>query len=350
MHARDGRFVLLSSTADAATGDLARAVDLGLRANPKWLPCRFFYDAKGSALFEEICGLEEYYLARAEDEILERHAAEIAAQVPPGSDLVELGSGSARKTRRLIQALLARAPGLRYSPIDISPAALVESAGVLLREHPGLSIRAIAAEYEEGLARLDEPSPRTKLVLWLGSNVGNFERAQAAAFLARLRPRLAQGDRLLVGFDLRKGKRVLERAYDDARGVTARFNKNLLARVNAELAADFDLALFRHVALYVEEAGRIEMHLESTRPHSVWIGELGLEVELAAGERIHTEDSYKYSRKEIGDLARGAGMRIERVWSDGEERFCLGLFAPPQERQPPGTQVRTGLASNRPER
>ncbi len=250
------------------------------------------------------------------------------AAVPEGCDLVELGSGSARKTRRLIEALLARRRSLRYVPIDISRSALVAGSRALLESHPQLSVRAIAAEYEEGLALLCGGSPGGKLVLWLGSNVGNFDRAGAAAFLARLAQRFSARDRLLIGIDLRKEKHILEHAYDDAHGVTAQFNLNLLARLNAELDADFVVGRFRHVALYDEVAGRIEMHLESAAGQVIRIGRIDLTVHLARGERIHTEDSYKYSVLEIDDLARAAGMRVERTWLDGQERFSLNLFAP----------------------
>jgi dimethylhistidine N-methyltransferase len=311
----------------AGSRDLAEEVARGLRSAPKHLPCRFFYDAAGSVLFEEICELPEYYLTRAEDEILAAHAAEIAASATGGCDLVELGSGSARKTRRLIRALLQRSPTLRYLPIDISRTALVSSAEALVAENPGLSVLALAAEYEAGLAKLEEVSSRRKLVLWLGSNVGNLSRAEAAAFLARLADRFSADDRLLIGIDLRKDRRVLERAYDDAHGVTARFNRNLLVRLNTELAADFDPDRFLHVAFYDEREGRIEMHLESTLAQTVRIGRLGLHVELAPHERIHTESSYKYSRGEVEDLARDAGMRVEQTWLDAREQFSLHLFA-----------------------
>jgi dimethylhistidine N-methyltransferase len=317
----------------AGSRDLAEEVARGLRSTPKHLPCRFFYDAAGSVLFEEICELPEYYLTRAEDEILAAHAAEIAASARRDCDLVELGSGSARKTRRLIRALLQLDPTLRYLPIDISRTALVSSAEALVAENPGLSILAVAAEYETALAKLAEMSPRRKLVLWLGSNVGNLSRLEAAAFLARLAGRFSKDDRLLIGIDLRKDRRVLESAYDDARGVTARFNRNLLVRVNTELAADFDPDRFRHVAFYDEREGRIEMHLESTVAQTVRIARLGLRVQLEPGERIHTENSYKYSRGEIEDLARDGGMRVERTWLDSRELFSLHLFAAVQDRK-----------------
>ena len=322
------RFQWVEAAPRPTSDDLAREVARGLTATPKRIPCRFFYDDAGSALFEEICALPEYYLTRAEDEILARNAREIAAAMPAGCDLVELGSGSARKTRRLIDALLARTPRLLYVPIDISRAALAESAPRLLDGRPGLSIRAVAAEYEAAWSSLDALSRRPKLVVWLGSNVGNLDRHAAARFLRSLGTGFASRDRLLLGIDLRKEKRVLEAAYDDERGVTARFNANVLARVNAELDADFDLARYRHVALYDEPAGRIEMHLESDARQVVRIAKLGATVRIEEGERIHTEDSYKYSPAEIAELARASGMRVVRTWLDSLARFSLNLLAP----------------------
>jgi len=322
------RFALRASDPAPGASDLAHEVELGLRAVPKRIPCRFFYDEAGSKLFEEICEQPEYYLTRAEDEILSRRAGVLARAVPPGADLVELGSGDAHKTRHLIAALLDERPTLRYVPIDISRSALLKSAESLLGIHPELTITAIEAEYERGLAILSEESSGPKLVLWLGSNVGNFEREAAAEFLGRLRRRFAPEDRLLIGIDLRKDPRVLERAYDDARGVTARFNRNVLARINAELDADFELARFRHVALYETQIGRVEMHLESERDQSTTIAKLKLAVSFRRGERIHTESSYKYSPAEISVLAGAAGMRLESTWLDERERFSLSLFAP----------------------
>jgi dimethylhistidine N-methyltransferase len=227
----------------------------------------------------------------------------------------------------VIGALLERAPSLRFVPIDISRSALLHSAETLLAEHPGLSIRAVAAEYDAGLAMLDGEASAGKLVLWLGSNVGNLSREEAALFLSRLARRFSRRDRLLIGIDLRKEKDVLERAYDDSRGVTARFNRNLLVRVNAELGADFDPERFRHVAFFDEREGRIEMHLESTKAQAVRIPRLRMVVDLGARERIHTENSYKYSLGEIEALARASSMLVERTWLDASELFSLHLFA-----------------------
>ena len=323
------RFELVQPGRMASLDVLAHEVARGLRSTPKRIPCRFFYDDAGSRIFEEICELPEYYLTRAEDEILAARAGEIAALVPADSDLVELGSGSARKTSRLIRAMLERSGRLRYVPIDISRSALQASAERLLESHPALSIRAIAGEYEEGLGALGgDPSPG-RLVLFLGSNVGNLDRVGAAAFLRGIARRLSVSDRLVLGVDLRKPKEVLEPAYDDARGVTARFNRNLLVRMNAELGADFDAQSFRHVAFYLEEAGRIEMHLESPRACRVRVARLGMDVELDPGERIHTEDSYKYSVAEIEALARAAGLSVLEAWTDREERFRVQVLGRP---------------------
>ena len=320
------RFELVQPARTASLDELAVEVGRGLRSRPKRIPCRFFYDAAGSRIFEEICELPEYYLTRAEDEILASRAAEIAALVPAGSELVELGSGSARKTSRLIRAMLQRSGSLRYVPIDISCSALEVSADRLLETHPGLSIRAIAAEYEEGLDVLGHIAAPARLVLFLGSNVGNLDRSTAAEFLRRIARRLSPTDRLVLGVDLRKSKDVLERAYDDARGVTARFNRNLLVRLNAELGGDFDAESFRHVAFYLEDEGRIEMHLESPSTSRVRIARLGMDLELAAGERIHTEDSYKYSPAEIEALAAAAGLSVLESWSDRERRFRVNVL------------------------
>src|SRR5258708_1154848 len=274
--------------------EFARAVEDGLTVSPKRLPSRFFYDEQGSLLFEEICALPEYYLTRTERQILCEHAAEIAGMFPEEIALVELGSGSAAKTRILIEALLHRHATLRYLPIDISPTILEESSLDLLRSYPRLEIVAVAAEYEEGLLRLQAETGRPKLILWLGSNVGNLDREEAARFLRGVRETMTDRDRLLMGVDLRKDRITLEQAYDDSRGVTARFNLNLLARINQELRGQFDLARVRHRAVFNEPMGRVEMYLDSPSPQRVRIEALDLEVSFAAGESIHTENSYKY--------------------------------------------------------
>ncbi|MDP6980914.1 MAG: L-histidine N(alpha)-methyltransferase [Myxococcota bacterium] len=303
-------------------------VRAGLKDRPRSLPCRFFYDEVGSKIFEEICDLDEYYLTRVERSILVSRAMDIARAVPFGSSLVELGSGSAEKTRLLIDALLARQGALRFVPIDISRSALVESSQALLLDHPTLDIVAICAEYDSGLAALDGAAHTPRLILWLGSSVGNLHKPQAADFLSRVRDKMGAKDRLLIGIDLRKERTVLERAYDDAQGVTARFNKNLLTRVNRELGGNFDLSGFRFRAHYDEVSGAVESSLVSLRDQEVDVAALSLQAAFSEGETIHTENSYKYSLDEIDTLAERSGMQSETRWLDDGERYSLNLFCP----------------------
>jgi len=245
-------------------------------------------------------------------------------------ELVELGSGSAKKTRVLIRALHEAHGGLSYRPIDVSAGAIEASSGALLAEFPGLRIDALAMEYTAGLAslRTEQHGTPRRLVLWLGSSIGNFSRGAAAEFLTSVREEMALGDRMLVGIDLRKDKALLEAAYDDAQGVTAAFNKNLLVRINRELHGNFDLNAFRHEARYLVEEGRIEMWLISKQRARVQINALDLEIAFEAGEGIHTESSHKYSAAEVQVLARSAGFVIEKTWTDSEARFCDVLLAP----------------------
>ena len=257
------RYALIETPSERDADDFASAVAAGLSQPSKSLPCRFLYDARGSKLFEAICQTSEYYLTRAEHEILEAHAGQIAARFGERITLAELGSGSARKTRLLIEAFLARRAALRYVPVDISRGALESSSRGLLARYPGLEVRAIASEYREGLRLLRVTTAGPRLVLWLGSNVGNFDRTEAAGFLRRVRRALAPEDRLLLGVDLRKERSVLEAAYDDARGVTARFTRNLLVRINRELGGSFIPTSFAHRARWLEDEGKIEIHLVS---------------------------------------------------------------------------------------
>src|SRR5919107_1079210 len=267
----------------AVADDFAADVRRGLTAPRKFLLPKYFYDDLGSRLFDAICLVPEYYLTRAEADIFARHAAEIVERARAGArrlTLFELGSGSASKTRRLIDALLAAQPRLTYVPVDISTAALEESASALLGDYEGLNVTAYAADYDTALPRLRESFEEgaRALVLFLGSNVGNFDRAEARAFLRRVRASLRAGDRLLLGVDLKKDAATLEAAYDDPLGVTAAFNLNLLARINRELGADFSVRHFRHVAPYDEREGRVEMHLESGREQTVNLKALGISV------------------------------------------------------------------------
>jgi dimethylhistidine N-methyltransferase len=313
-----------------ADGEFAADVRLGLSAVRKHLPPKYFYDELGSQLFDAICLLPEYYLTRAEDEILARHASEIVQAV--GGEritLMELGSGSAVKTRLIIEALLKRQPELLYIPVDISASALETSARVLLQSFPSLRIAAYASDYDGALTRLRESVQEGDRVLslFLGSNIGNFERAEAQRFLRDLRRGvLRAGDGLLLGADLKKDACVLEAAYDDALGVTAAFNLNVLERINREFGADFDLRAFKHVALYDETRGRIEIYIESRREQWVQIRQLKMSVAFREGERIHTENSHKYDLEELSHLSSLAGFKCARTWLDEAQQFSSNLF------------------------
>jgi dimethylhistidine N-methyltransferase len=282
-------------------------------------------------LFEAICALPEYYLTRAEAEILAAHAGEIAGAIPGPVRLLELGSGSAEKTRLLIEALLRRQGALHFLPIDISEAALEFSARTLLEHYPALRVTALAGEYGEGLAALGdgwvsrEPGTRT-LAIFLGSTIGNLDPAGASRLLTQVRQVLSSGDAFLLGADLRKSEEVLVAAYDDPLGVTAAFNKNLLVRINRELGGGFELSRFAHRALYNEQAGRIEMHLEAAESHTVPVRALDLEIPFSRGESIHTENSYKYHRDQLAKLAAEAGFRPRQTWLDSQSRFSVNLL------------------------
>jgi len=256
---------------------------------------------------------------------------EIARDLPDPVALVELGSGAAAKTRLLIEALLARDEELVFVPIDISRSMLVASSRELLDDYPELEIRAIEAEYEAGLERLNDRKVHggdaARLILWLGSSIGNFDRREASALLRRVRSTMRANDRLLVGIDLRKDAQTLERAYDDAQGVTAEFNLNLLERINRDLGGHFELGDFAHRAVWDEQEGRVEMHLVSQRPQHVEVAELDREFAFAENETIHTESSYKYSHEEIETLAARAGLRRVRCWTDASELFSVNLLA-----------------------
>jgi dimethylhistidine N-methyltransferase len=323
---QNSRFHLIELTQVDPVADFAEDVSAGLTATPKHLSCRYFYDREGSRLFEAICELPEYYLTRSETEILQSHAREIAGLFPGDVTVIELGSGNAVKTRLLLEALLP-SRRVRYVPIDICRPVLEQSADDLLLRFPALEIAAVAAEYHEGLKHLRNESDRQRLILWLGSNIGNFTRTEAAEFLRRIQETMTPADHLLVGVDLRKDRAVLEAAYDDAAGVTADFNLNLLVRINRELDGNFYCGAFQHRAIYNQDLGRIEMYLVSTRPQRVTIGRIGLTVDFAEGEAIHTENSYKYSLAEINVIAATAGLHDQRFWQDSLGRFSLHLLA-----------------------
>lgn len=313
-----------SRSAPVLTSTIAEDVLLGLSAEPRRLPAKLFYDAAGSRLFEEITRTPEYYPTRTERAILEDHAAEIARAAGTNLTLVELGAGSASKTRVLISAILRRQLRLEFHPVDVSPAALQEALSSLNGDFTNLKVSPIVADYTDHVPRLDS-LPGRKLVLFIGSTIGNFEPQQAVRFLQRVRRSLQPGDALLIGFDMVKDAQVLHAAYNDAAGVTAQFNKNLLARINRELDADFDLDEFNHVAFWNRRASRIEMHLESRVDQSVRVRDLNRTFHFSFGERIHTENSYKFTTSSIRKLVRLSGFKMEQTWTDPQEWFSVVL-------------------------
>jgi L-histidine N-alpha-methyltransferase len=309
--------------AAGSSESFAADVRRSLSATPKFLLPHYFYDALGSALFSAICELPEYYVTRAEDEILRSRRAEIAAAFGPGVRLAELGSGSARKTRHLIEAILARQTALDYFPVDVDGGILATSGQALLKDYPGLSITAICGDFRAPAALLRPylpPSDAATVVLFLGSSIGNLDPDAAGAMLANLRTALNPGDALFLGVDLRKSPAILEPAYADALGVTAAFNLNLLARINRELGGTFDISAFAHRAHYNEAEGRIEMHLVSKCEQRVIID--GYEVVFDEGETIHTENSYKYDDETLHALADASSFTIDRRWNDSNHYFA----------------------------
>jgi dimethylhistidine N-methyltransferase len=320
------RITLLEDSRSARTATFAEDVRAGLGSKPKRLAPKYFYDDLGSALFEAICKLPEYYVTRAESEIFERYAAEIIASIDGPLELVELGSGSAVKTRLLIDDILARQERLRYHAIDISPDALVSSARALTEAHPGLSVHAYAYDY---VSLFDSSALVTRdrtLVLFLGSNIGNYDPIPAAQLLRSVGRNLKPGDAILLGVDLKKSIDVLEAAYDDPTGVTAAFNKNLLGRINRELGGRFDLGAFDHEVHYLPVRGSVDSFLVARRPQQVRIDALDMTVDFAQGESIHTESSYKFSLDDIERLSHGTGFSPARTWTDGQRRFAVNLL------------------------
>lgn len=313
-------FLLTRTLPEDATDAALRADVLhGLTRTPKTLPPKWFYDARGSALFEEITTLPEYYPTRAEREILVARSA-LIAEITKARTLIELGSGSSEKTRHLIDSL----PDLHtYVPVDVSESALTGAANTLLAQRPRLEVHALIADFTRGLALPGTPGPR--LVAFLGGTIGNLLPAERTTFLASVRDLLAPGDALLLGTDLVKDESVLVSAYDDATGVTGAFNKNVLAVINRELAGDFDPDAFEHVAVWDREREWIEMRLRSTADQTVKIHALDLAVDFAAGEELRTEISAKFREDGVRAELAGSGLEMTHWWTDERARFALSL-------------------------
>ena len=301
---------------------------------PPWL----LYDDIGSALFEDITRLPEYYLTRTERGILLRYSRDILDAAGGPLEIVELGAGSAVKTRLLLEAALAVQPRVRYLPVDVSRAALAQATSAL-RGLPRLEVLPVLARYPEELGFLQQPTDRRRLVLFLGSNIGNYEPTSALELLAGVRARLSVGDALLIGADRRKSPSIVLPAYDDAAGVTARFNKNMLTRINRDLGATFNVDHFRHVVCWNDRCSRVELYLESAVAQRVAISALDAHVIFAARERIHTESSYKLTLARLRGLLFSAGFAPETTWSDERRWFGLTLGRVVETR--PGDHTRS---------
>lgn len=320
------RFELITVPRMRGVPSFAEDVERGLRSQPKRLPCKYFYDEVGSALFDAITHLPEYYLTNAEAEILAKWGWQIVRLLDAPVDFLELGSGSAAKTRLLIGEALRVQTALRYSPIDISTEALHASSLALVETYPALCVRAYAGDYFDVLESRAVQLDRKTLAMLMGSNIGNYEPADARELLGLLGAALRPGDGLLLGADLKKDRATLELAYDDPAGVTAAFDRNILARINRELDADFEPRNFAHVARYDESRASVDSFLEARASAEIYVRSLGLRVGIAEGERIHTESSYKFTDAEIVELGRTAGFRPASAWHDRADRFVVHLL------------------------
>ena len=309
---RPGRYL------DALRAD----VRAGLTASPKRLPPKYFYDARGSELFDEITRLPEYYPTRAETRILRQHSADIARLARPES-LVELGSGTSAKTRLLLRALDAEGTLRRFVPFDVDPTVLADAAEALTAEYPALKVEPVVGDFEQSLDGL--PAGGGLMIAFLGSTIGNMEPAARRDFLARVSAAMRPGDTFLLGTDLVKDPARLQRAYDDAAGVTAAFNKNVLLVINRELGADFDADSFEHVAAWDARHEWIEMRLRSVRDQVVRVADLDLTVPFTAGEEMRTEISAKFRRDGVAAELAAAGLELVRFWTDADGDFGLSL-------------------------
>lgn len=298
----------------------------GLTAKNKYLLPKYFYNKEGSELFEKICMTEEYYVTRTESSILKKYTADIAKYNLNKKMLMELGSGSSVKTKYIINALIENYRYLHYVPIDVSDI-MITSSKELISENTGLRISAMMAEYEAGINASSQLFNELKLILFLGSSIGNFDLFSAEQFIRYVGSNMKDGDSMLIGFDMVKDINVLNSAYNDKEGVTAAFNLNVLKRINNELGGNFNLNNFEHLAFFNPQQSRIEMHLVSKEEQIISIDALNMDVAFKAGERIHTENSYKFSPEMIGEIAAYSGLNSTKFWTDENKYFRLYLFS-----------------------
>ncbi len=302
-----------------AESDIRSEVLQGISASPPSLPCKLFYDEVGSALFEEICQLDEYYPTRTEIAILIESATEICSVIGSEAILLEYGSGSAQKTEPILERMIQPAA---YVSIELSLSALTESSGRIAADFPRLPVIAICADYTRQIdLPADLPPHSRKVAFFPGSTIGNFAPDESIAFLSRIRETVGESGGLVLGTDLKKDPAILVRAYDDQAGVTAEFNRNILRRLNRDLGCDFDLDAFDHLALYNAELGRIEMYLVNQESQQVSVG--GRTIHLAKGQRIHTENAWKYSIDDVHELANRSGFELRQTWTDPDELFAV---------------------------
>jgi L-histidine Nalpha-methyltransferase len=322
---------LIDPTALAQSdSDAGSEVRQGLQQQPKTIPAQYFYDERGSQLFEQICELPEYYLTRTETAIFQACADQLA-QITGPCEIIELGSGSSTKTRLLLDAYqrltdrTPNVPALQYGPIDVSPSILELSAQQLLQDYPKLQIQARVSTYELALQQLSPTTAPSRLICFIGSSLGNFAPDGCDRLLGQVSAALQPGEFFLLGIDLRKSKAILEAAYDDAQGVTAAFNRNLLQHLNNRFDGDFDLAQFEHVALYNPIAHQIEMHLRSRQTQTVNLAALDLTLNFTEGETILSEISRKFDRAEMQQILQAQGLAVQQIWTDPQDWFAVIL-------------------------
>ena len=322
---KDERLKIIRLDNFPKTNSFAEDVKIGLTSETKFLLPKYFYDTRGSELFEKICETEEYYPTRTEISILKNLSDTISERNQEKNLIVELGSGSSFKTNYILQSFLKSRNKLYYIPIDVSDI-LVESSKILIEKYKELYITGLVTFYEEGLDYIKKVNKSPKLILFLGSSIGNFTEEEAINFMKMLRNDITCDDRLLIGFDLVKNRKVLLNAYNDKAGITAEFNLNILKRINTELDGNFELNKFEHKAIFNEEKSRIEMFLISKADQNAFIKNIGQEIYFKKGEIIHTENSYKFTHEMINSLAEASGMEFSDSYTDDKKYFALCAF------------------------